>query len=176
MTFERSITKTAGLLALSILMTGVAYYCTTVPLPNAQFYGWIGMAFFGFGSIVIAASLFRAGTCVVFDDAGIHDLRTSWGLVAWSEIETIWVGSVQSQRFLCIELHDAAARVAKSSAWQQRICRANNAMGYPAFTLAFVGLTPGFDDALGYLCARHPEKMRDSSPPQFVPNTSTNRA
>jgi hypothetical protein len=168
--------KTAGLLALGICMTGVAYYCTTVPLPNVQFYGWIGIAFFGFGSIVIAASLFRAGTCVVFDDAGIHDLRTSWGLVSWSEIESIWVQSVNSSKFLCIELYDAGARVAKLSAWQQRICRANNALGYPAFTLSFVGLTPGLEDALRYLDTRHPEKLGDRSPTQFVPNTFTNRA
>src|SRR5258708_3153494 len=101
-----SIAKTLGLVCLGILMLLVSWFCTTIPKPKAQIAGWVGLIFFGLCFIAILAQLFRSGPSVILDELGIHDLRSSFGAIRWADITSLRIGSVRSQRFLCVEVQD----------------------------------------------------------------------
>ena len=160
--FERSIAKTAGMLTGAVLMTGLSYYFITRGILDVAFEARLLGLFFGPIAFVInAMSLFRGGPQVVFDEQGINDLRTSWGLISWNDVLSFATVRFYSSRHLCIYLADEPGRIASLSLWGRRLgLNAHHATGFPAFMIRFHGLTPGFDEAWNYLQTHHPEKVR----------------
>jgi hypothetical protein len=158
LSFETSFIRTGGIGMAAVLMTGLSYFCTTIPNIRAQIAGWLGVAFFGLGTVPIAKSLLQGGTRVTFDQTGIHDLRIKGDPFTWNEISYLAIAEVHSQKFLSIYLHAEEQRISKLSAWAQKLCRLNQAMGLSAFNISFAGLTPGLDEAWEYVQTFHPEK------------------
>jgi hypothetical protein len=159
--FERSIAKTAGMLVGAVLMTGLSYYFITRGILNFAFDAWLlGLILGSVAFVINATSLFRGGPQVVFDEQGINDLRTSWGLIAWNEILSLAIVPFYGNRFLCIYLADESARIASLSLWGRLGLYAHHAKGFPAFNIRFQGLTRGLDEAWDYLQTHHPEKVR----------------
>ncbi len=152
-----SIPKTFGLVCIGILMLGVSWFCTTVPNQIAQIVGWLGLVFFGLCFIAILAQLFRTRECVVLDDVGIHDLR-AFGVIAWDDIVSLTIGSVRSQRFLCIEVREPSIYLSRLSTHKRLLAQANPSLGFPPITISFSGLSPGLEEVLRYVQMNHPEK------------------
>jgi hypothetical protein len=159
MTCYRSLPKLLGLVLLAAAMTALSAWCTTQPQVKAQVFGWLGVAFFGFGTVVIARQLFLRGPVIVLDALSITDHRSPDGPLFWDQISSVWVGAVKSSRFLCVELKDPELLVSRWSARRRALAKANQAMGFPAVTISFSGLSPGLDEALGHIRSTHPEKM-----------------
>ena len=167
MTSYRSLPKMLGLLLLAILLTAVSAWCTTLPDMRAQVAGWLGIAFFGLGVFVIARQLFRRGPVIVIDSLSITDHRSADGPLFWDQVRSMWVGSVRSSKFLCVELKDPDLFVSRLSARRRAVVKANAALGFPAITISFSGLSPGIEDALSYLRATQPAKFAEAQVPQF---------
>jgi hypothetical protein len=159
MTCYRSLPKLLGLLILAIVLTAVSAWCTAQPQLEARLFGWLGVAFFGFGVVVIARQLFRRGPVVALDDLSITDHRSPDGPLFWDQVSSLWVGSVRSSRFLCIELKDAELFVSRWSPRRRALAKANEALGFPPLTISFAGLSPGLDEVLAHIRSSHPEKM-----------------
>ena len=163
MTCYRSLPRMLGLLLLAVLMTALSAWCTTQPQVRAQVFGWLGVAFFGFGMLVLARQVLRRGPVIVLDNLSITDHRSADGPLFWDQIQSIWVGSVQSSKFLCLELKDPEALLSRWSAKRRAFAKANAALGFPAVTISFTGLSPGLEDVLIYLRSTQPTKFTDSS-------------
>ena len=163
MTCYRSLPKMLGLLLLAILMTALSAWCTTQPQARAQLFGWLGVAFFGFGVLVLARQVFRRGPVIVVDILSITDHRSSDGPLFWDQVRSIWVGSVQSSKFLCLDLKDPEALLARWSAKRRALAKANAALGFPPVTISFTGLSPGLEEVLTYLRSTQPAKFADTA-------------
>jgi hypothetical protein len=142
-------------------MMAVSYFCTTIPALKAIIVGWIGLVFFGLCTIGWGVQLFRGGPTIVINEFGIQCLRVSTGPIPWSEVRLMWLGSVHSAKFLCIELQNPAAYLANLPSWKRRAARLNESLGFPPFTISFAGLAPGLNEVWDYLKVHHPEKIRD---------------
>ncbi len=149
-----SRTKLAGLLCLTCVMVAVCYSCTTHPGLIPRLVGWIGVGFFGLGFVVIPVMFCRSGPQVVINDAGIEDYRLKVGIIRWEDVRSLYVGSIESARFLCIEVDDPEKYVARLPRWKRWLAAANEALGYPALVINFSGLTPGIRDVWAHLQSR----------------------
>lgn len=152
-----SIPKTIGLLILCVLMISMCYFCTTLPELKPQIAGWVGVAFFGLGFLAIGAQLFRSKASVIIDDNGLHDLRSSFGLIPWADITSLRIASVKSTRFLCVEVRDESIYLSRLPAHKRFIAQANASLGFPPVTISFSGLSPGLDEVWTYLQRTYPQ-------------------
>jgi hypothetical protein len=160
--FERSLARTAGLLAAAILMTGMSYFFLTRRIFPIAFEAWLlGILLGPVGVVINLLALFRGGPQVVFDEHGINDLRTSWGLIPWTDILSFAIVSIYANRVLCIYLVDESARVARLSTWGRLAL---------LFKMRFVGLAPGLNEAWHYLATHHPEKVFAAPPAPALTN------
>lgn len=140
-------------------MLGASWFCTTMPKPDAQIAGWAGLVFFGLCFIAIVARLFRGGPSVILNEFGIHDLRSSFGTIAWTDIVSLRIGSVRNQRFLCVEVLDPSTYLSRLRSHKRFLAQANSSLGFPPITIGFSGLSPGLDEVWRYVQTNHPEKI-----------------
>jgi hypothetical protein len=156
--------KLIGLLGLTTIMVGASGFCTQLPAPIAQIAGWCGVAFFGLGFVVIPARLFRTSPQVIINEGGIEDRRSKMGVIRWVDIHFLTIGSVQSQKFLCIETADPEVYLCRLSKWKRRIMESNQFFGLPPFIIGFQGLSPGLNEVWKHL-ADHFAVHGESQPP-----------
>jgi len=147
--------KLLGLLALTCVMVGVSYFCTTLGL-LAQVVGWIGVGFFALGFIAIPVMFFRTGPQVLITDEGIEDRRLKIGLIRWEAIRSLSIRSVESTKFLCIELFDPETYLSRLPRWTRPLRVVTEALGIPALNIGFSGLSPGVKEMWAYLQSRGP--------------------
>jgi hypothetical protein len=140
-------------------MLGASWFCTTIPKLKAQIAGWVGLVFFGLCFIAILAQLFRSGPSVILDELGIHDLRSSFGTIPWADVVSLRIGSVRSQRFLCVEVLDPSTYLSRLPSHKRLLALANPSLGFPPITIGFSGLSPGLDAVWSYVQSNHPEKI-----------------
>jgi hypothetical protein len=143
--------KLLGLLGLTCVMVGVSYFCTTLQDLTPRVAGWIGVGFFGLGFIVVPAMLFRTSPQVVINDEGIEDRRLKIGIIRWEDIRSLSVGSVHSAMFLCVEVLDTEKYLSRLPRWKRSLAGVNEALGFPALTISFSGLSPGIKEVWPYL-------------------------
>ncbi len=149
-----SMVKLLGLLSLTCVMVGASYFCTTLPESTPRVFGWIGIGFFGLGFIAFPVMFFRTGPQVIINDEGIEDRRLKAGVIRWADVRAVSIGSVNSAKFLCIEVADPEAYLARLPRWKRSLAAANSALGFPALTISFSGLRPGLKEVWADLQAR----------------------
>ena len=155
----RSKRKLLGLLVLTAAMVAMFCFLATQPGVFSKVMGWIGIAFFGLGFVTIPVMFFRRGPQVIINDEGIDDRRSKLGVIRWDDIRSVSIGSVNSAKFLCIDLLDPDRYVTRLPRFAQSLTRANKMLGFPAFTISFSGLTPGLTEAFEYAHARSPDAL-----------------
>ena len=147
--------KLLGLLALTCVMVGLCYFCTTLA-GLALVVGWIGVGFFGLGFIAIPVMFLRTGPQVIITDEGIEDRRLKIGVIRWEAIRSLSIRSVESTKFLGVELFDPEGFFSRLPRWTRPLRVATEAMGFPALTIGFSGLSPGVKEVWAYLQSRGP--------------------
>lgn len=156
--------KLLGLLGLTCVMVGVSHFCTTLPGLIPQVVGWIGVGFFGLGFIALPVMFFRTGPQIVINDEGIEDRRLKIGVIQWGDIRSLSIGSVNSAKFLCVGLSDPERYLNRLPRWRRSLTAAVEALGFPALTISFSGLSPGLKEVWAYLHAR--DSRRYASEPR----------
>jgi hypothetical protein len=146
--------KLLGLLGLACIMVGVSYFCTTQPDPAARAFGWIGVAFFGLAFIAFPIMFFRTGPQVLINAHGIEDRRLKLGVIPWQDIRGLSIGSVNSAKFLCIDLVDPEKYLSMMPRWKRHLASANQALGFSALSISFSSLSPGLKEVWAYLQAQ----------------------
>ena len=154
MTCHVSPLRTAGLLLLALLMTGVSWFAATHAGDYRAYVGWLGVALFGLATIMIARQLSNREPVVTIDSQGIRSMRLGTDMLSWSDIDSASIGKVQSTRFLCLWLKDEDRYLQSLSAPKAMLARSNRALGFPAVTISFQGLVPGLDAAIAEV-AKH---------------------
>ena len=148
--------KLLGLLALTCVMVGVSYFCTTLSGLLPQVVGWIGVGFFGLGFIALPIMFFRTGPQVLITDEGIEDRRLKIGVIRWEAIRSLSLRSVESTKFLCVELFDPERYLSRLPRWTRPLRVVTEALGIPSLTIGFSGLSPGVKEVWAYLQSRSP--------------------
>lgn len=121
-------------------MLAGCWFCTTIPTLKAQIIGWAGLILFGLGLIAMLVQVCRSGPSVILDDGGIHDLRSSFGAIPWSDIVSLRIGSIKDQRFLCVEVIDPSVYLSRLPSYKRVISESNRLFGFPPITIGFNGL------------------------------------
>lgn len=142
-----SMTKSAGLVAMTAGLLAACWFCTTLPAWDAQAVGWFGLAFFGLAGVAVARQVARVGPVVVIDADGLDDRRTGLGPVPWAEVTAVRTVSHKGTSFLCLTLADPDRYAGRLPRWKRVAQAANRRLGYGDLSVGFVGLTPGVDDA-----------------------------
>jgi hypothetical protein len=143
--------KLLGLFGLTCALVGMCWFLTTFSDLFSRAVGWVGVGFFGLGFIAIPIMWFRTGAQVVINDQGIEDVRHKLGVVPWEDIRSLYIGSVESTKFLCIELVDPEKYRSRMPTWTRPLTTVTKALGFPTLTIGFQGLSPGLEEVWAYL-------------------------
>jgi hypothetical protein len=143
--------KLLGLLALTCVMVGGSYFCTTLLGLGARVVGWVGVGFFGLGFVAVPVMCLRTGPQVILNDEGIEDRRLKIGIIRWEDIRSLSIRSVNSVKFLCVEVFDPEKYLSRLPRWKRSLAGLNAALGFPALTISFQGLSPGIREVWAYL-------------------------
>lgn len=148
---EVSRSRLLKLLGLTCVMVASAYFCTTLPDLTARIAGWAGVCFFSLGFVFLPRQFFKSGPQVVIDARGIEDRRSSLGVIEWSDMETLSVGELHSQKFLSIEVSDLGKYLERLSDAGRIAAQANRALGFSEITLGFSGLSHSADEVMRFI-------------------------
>lgn len=143
--------KLLGLFILNIAMVATCAFCVTLPELKAKVAGWAGIAFFGLGLIVIPRAFFRTSRPkIVMDDDGIHT-GSSVGIIEWADIVAFRIDAIKGTKFISIFVDDKIKYLDRMPPLARKSAELHPQMGLSEFTLCFVGLSPGLDEACFYL-------------------------
>jgi len=146
--------KLFGLLGLTCVMVSLSYFCATLPGLIPRIVGWIGVGFFGLGFVAFPVMLFRTTPQVIVDEEGIEDRRQKIGVIQWEDIRSLSIGSMNSAKFLRVEVSDPTKYLSRLPKWTRPLTAANKALKLPALTIGFSGLSPGLKEVWAYMQAR----------------------
>jgi hypothetical protein len=141
-------------------MSALSYYAATTATGFTEAVGWIGVVFFGLGTVPILSWLFRSGPTVVIDDTGVFDRRWGVGRIAWEDIASVSITQVRRQRFISLWLRNQNEYLGRISTMGASLSRMSEKIGFSPFSMNFSGLTPGLDEAYARLRERLPERVR----------------
>ena len=102
------------LVAIAFVLCGLVMVGAFGEPPNASRFsplkmaivGWLGIAFFGLGAIVIAKRLIEGGEALRIDRTGIAFAAWSDQTIPWSEITDVSEWSLRGQRSIILHLRD----------------------------------------------------------------------
>ena len=152
--------KLLGLTALGILMTAASGFIVVGPdLATAgslnQFFGLVGVLFFGACTIVAVLRFLQASKVVVtLSNTGIHDLRLSERLVPWETIKDIGVWQMSGQKIIVLKVPqktEADIGLTRMARWSRG---ANTKLGADGLCIATSGLKISHDALLAAITAR----------------------
>lgn len=149
--FKRSPAKTAVLLLGALLFVAVGIFLAmTGETAFDRTMGWLCAAFFGLVVVAAAKNVVKSGVVFAFDLSGISD-ENRGVVIPWTEIEEVVVISIHGTRFLGVSLRQPEPFLARVSALQRKVAKANEAMGLGHWGFTFAGITPGIDEAIQFV-------------------------
>lgn len=126
------------LLAAGAALTGTsAWLAFGFPPSVMSVVWWLGIVFFGLGTVMMLTRLLIRRPILIVDREGIVDRAQliAAGRVTWDEIEGLSISTVYGQTFLGIHVHDLAALLARKSLLQRLAIRSNTSFGYAPINL-----------------------------------------
>jgi hypothetical protein len=99
--------------------------------------GAVGVAFFGIGVVVLGVHLINPVSLRI-DEEGYRD-RSSFatpGRVLWSDVSTVSIEHVGSQRFLAITISQPDMVISRAGMLRRLVMRANNMAGFAPVNIA----------------------------------------
>jgi len=150
--FRHSPKKQLGLAAIGIALIVASWYMAThADDPVYRVVGWAGVGMFVLTSAVAIQRMITGGTPFVFDRAGISFPTGTFGLLPWSEIKSYSIVTLRGNRFLALTFHDPDRILSRVSAAKRKWALANKGLGFGHWSLSFIGLTPGIDEAVAFI-------------------------
>jgi hypothetical protein len=147
--FKRSPAKNVGLLLTGIALVAASALAARVGEDQViRAVGWFGVVFFALAVVKAIRNLFSDDIAYVFDERGIDDRLTGLGLIPWPAITNVEILSVHGTRLLLLSLDRPDVYLERVSAARRRLAAMNRKIGWGDWSLTFVGITPGVDEAL----------------------------
>jgi hypothetical protein len=135
----------------SALIAASFFMATHEEDPVYRAAGWIGVGLFVLTTAVAIKRMIAGGTPFVFDRAGISFPTGTFGLLPWSEIKSYSIVTLRGNRFLALTFHDPDRILSRVSAAKRKWALANKGLGFGHWSLSFIGLTPGIDEAVAFI-------------------------
>ncbi len=142
-------------------MVGACLFVAAMPEIGKKAIGIFGALFFGYALFLIAKQLLKKSPLLVFDKDGIHSFAMEYGTIPWSEIHSISVGTVNGQTFLSVHVENPEPFLQRLPQVRQALARSNMAIGFSPISIGLQGMTPGLNEAKGYLRANHPDLLTE---------------
>jgi hypothetical protein len=117
-------------------------------LKGPQLVLWLGVAFFGLGSLVFLWQLLDPRPRLVINSQGVYDRTNGAGWIDWSDIRAAWVASVMGHDFLCLEVLDPEKYLGRMSRWRRLVGRINRGAGFTELYLNLSGVAVRTDQVL----------------------------
>jgi len=146
-TFRTDYARATFLLLLCGLFIWLTYSLVQQSGLYERIMGWIGLPIIAFGTLNFIANLMGRGPTVVISDTGILDRRLRVGEIPWRDIVAIDIVQNRGARYLKLKLRDPSSYFERMPLLQGILARIIYSIGLSPFCIAFVGLTPGLDDA-----------------------------
>ena len=144
---------------LALAMIGLGFFCFRLPGTSQQLVGALGISFFGFGLVSLIRQSLMEGPVVTIDGDSIFDRRSFQQPLKWTEVDSVWVSSIQFTKFLCVLPKDPDQYVQSLSTYRRVLATLNDTFGYPPVTLTFGWLSPGVKEVFEYIRHVQPSKV-----------------
>ncbi len=146
--------KLIALVIAAVAMTVASALIAFRLLPSSQFFsgsyvqpvGYVGMAFFGLGTLLLLWRLSTAhGVVVTMDAEGIRDTRISDKVIPWSAVRNISTWQRQSQRVMILAVDPQFERQLNLSRFARMARQASRALGADGLSIGANDLKIGYD-------------------------------
>lgn len=119
---------------------------------------------FMFLVLFVLVKQFRVeGPIVKIDEAGIEHKLFWNGILTWQDIESVEIAIVQGSANLSINLYQEDIHLSRLKGPGKSMVKLTRLLKVSPFSINFVSFTPGLNDALEYIKANRPEKIKPSS-------------
>jgi hypothetical protein len=152
---EASPMKLLGLAAIGVALTALSAAAALRVFPKiqpgsfAEFFGYVGVLFFGACALVaVWKALTSHGPVVTITQEGIRDRRIASDLIPWSAVNDISTWQHRRQRFMVLAVDpavEAGLDLTRMARWTRN---ANRGLGADGFCLGTNDLKIGFDELL----------------------------
>ena len=112
---------------------------------------WLG------GILFVAILLYSAlrgestDACVVLDDKGVLDKRLQVGVISWDDIRRITFCDYYGMYYVCLELHNPEAYLARQPQWLRLSLKARRLVGISPISISTAGLQMNYKELAGLI-------------------------
>jgi hypothetical protein len=150
--FRRTPQQQFGLMIVGCVLAVAAWYvATTTHDPVYRIAAWLGCGLMALCAIVAAKRMIAGGTPFVFDQTGISFPGGTFGLLPWTEIKSYAIVTIRGNLFLALTFKDPERFLSRMSPAKRKWALANDRLGWGHWSLSFIGLTPGIDEAVAFI-------------------------
>lgn len=147
--FKRSRARLLGLVIIAVAFVAGGWVMATTADENAdRAMGWVGVVFFGLCALIGIRRIVQGGVAFVFDREGI---RSTDGLIAWSEIARCEISAIRRTRYLTVAFRDPDSVLARLPARKRSLAMLSERLGKEHWAFSFAGLRPGLNEALKFI-------------------------
>jgi hypothetical protein len=122
--------------------------------------GWVTAGFAGLGLVVFLWQLLDPRPRLAIDEYGIFDRMLGVGWIAWSDIERVYLHSINGIEFICLHVREPSAYIGKLSWIRRMLADANRALGFTELNVSLTGTTASTVEVL-HLIHRYIQEQRD---------------
>lgn len=157
----------AGAIGFALFGGAMAFHIVPKIAPGSreEFFGWAGMIFFGFASVILLRRLLGPSRAVLtLTRNGFTDTRIARDEVPWGAISGIGVAKLRRQRLIVLKVDpttEARLTLTRAARWSRG---PNRALGFDGLCVSATGLKMGYDELLRAMRERH-AVARGVSPP-----------
>lgn len=105
---------------------------------------YVGVAFFGLGTVLLVPKLFQRGPVVSVGPRGIYDRRLSTDWIPWEAIRSVTPVQIQRQRMLILNVDPVAEAGLPWTKRARRMARLNRVFGRYGYWVGAADLRGGF--------------------------------
>ena len=125
-------------------------------------FGWVPIVFFGTGAIVFAWQIVDSRPRLTIDENGVTDRTLGIGRIAWDDIESAYLATIQGNGFICLELRNPEQYLAKMSKTRRSMSPLNRELGFTDFNINLSNIDAGNSEVFE-LVMKHVEANRRAS-------------
>ncbi|MDP4094740.1 MAG: STM3941 family protein [Bacillota bacterium] len=154
---NKSPVKFLGLCVLEIIMLTLCAFDLAGGIKHSNLVciitGIIALIFFGICFVFIIKIALDKKPLLIISDDGITDMTTAGSkvFIPWSEIKSISVRKVFTQRFIGIDVYDLDKLMSGISPAKQKIITANLRLKYPPISISLNMANKKFSDVLSLI-------------------------
>jgi hypothetical protein len=153
--FKYSPQKQLGLLIISgVIVALCAFVAMTTTDIVHRVLAWIGVPLFMLCGLVALKRMTGGGTPFVFDSTGIVFPGGNFGILPWAEIKSYSLVTLRGNEFLALTFNDPERVLARVSPTKRKMALANAKLGLGHWSLTFIALTPGIQEAMTFIRQR----------------------